>query len=233
MALMKLTAFNGGIRGKVQGTVFQYCPYGQVVKGGLLDAISAGAKLTKADAGRVMPVKAYLTELSSAWRSLTDVQRTTWTTQAPNYPFTNKWGDTYTPSGFLLYMKMNLNLMKVGLPEVHTAPAPEPVINGSPFTVVYSADAGTFNLTGFTITSGYTQYIQATTTISKGKKPVLSSWKSIYVLQPGDTDPFNLTSYYNDVFGQIPVHGNVWFRIWSVNNITGMPGAPYLFQLVW
>lgn len=231
MALMKLTAFNGGIRGKVQGTVFQYCPYGQVVKGGLLDPISAGAKLTKADAGRVMPVKAYLTTLSSAWRALSDADRATWTTQAPNYPFLNRWGDPYTPSGFLLYMKMNLNLMKVGIAEVHTAPAPEVLQNASSFTVVYDALAQTFNLTGVTHTAGYTQYIQATASISPGKKPPLSAFKTIYVLINTDPDPFNLTSYYTDVFGQIPAGANIWFKMLSVNNITGMPGAPYLFQL--
>jgi hypothetical protein len=233
MALMKLTAFNAGIKGKIQGTVFQYCPYGQVVKGGLLDAISAGAKLTKADAGRVMPVKAYLTKLSSAWRSLTSGDQLTWATQAPNYPFTNKWGDTFTPSGFLLYMKMNLNLNKVGLPEVHTAPAPEPLVNASSFTVIWDGTGPAYSLVGLAQTAGYTQYIQATASLSPGKKPPISAFKSIYVVQVGDPDPFNLTSYYTDVFGQLPLSGNIWFKVWSVNNITGMPGAPYLFQLIY
>lgn len=233
MALMKLTAFNGGIRGKINGTVFQYCPYGQVVKGGLTDVISAGAKLTKADAGRLMPMPRYLTTLSSAWKSLTDAQRLTWSAAASSFPFTNRWGDSYTPSGFLLYMRTNLNLLKISFPEVHTAPAPDVIVPAGPGVIVLDAMSGNFNLNSYTSSATHITLIWATGQISPGAVPKPSQFKFIYQCTNAEVFPFNLYSFYVDALGPYPTHGNVWFKLTNVNVNTGQSGNPYFIQVTY
>lgn len=232
MALMKLTAFNGGMKGKVQGTIFQFCPYGQVVKGGMVDAIRDGARLTRADAGRVIPIRRYLTEISTGWKSLTGAQRTAWDAGASNFPFTNKWGDTYTASGFLVYMKLNLNLMKAGQAKVSNIPSPGTIENAAPFEVTYDALAGNLILSDWTPITGYTCILYATANMSIGQKPKPGMFKSIYVLDNTDTAPFNINSFYVDVFGQYAVGANLWFRLDIVNNITGQVGLSYTWNLV-
>lgn len=233
MALMKLTAFNGGIKGKVNGTIFQITPQGQVVKGGLIDAISAGARLTKADAGRLMPVKRYLTQLSSAWRALTDADRASWSTAAPSFPFLNRWNEPYTPSGFLLYMRVNLNLLKIAFPTVHTAPAPDTIVPAGPGVISFDAMAGNFNLNSYTSSPTHITLIWATAQISPGAIPKPSQFKFIYQCTNAESFPFNLNSYYNDIFGVTPTSGNVWFKLTNVNVNTGQSGTPYFIQVAY
>lgn len=233
MAIMKLTAFNGGLKGSIAGTIFQGGKYGQVARTKLVDAISDGAKLSKADAGLVIPWKRNFTSISTYWRTLDPGQRAAWSASAPDFPFTNKFGDAYTPSGFQLFMSLNMALVNAGIAMIHNPPLPGVVVAGPSFQATIDAMNGTINLTSFTLTAGQKYRIDATHAISPGALVKGSYFKAIGWMVDSDTPPFSITSMYYDVFGQIPSGGAVWFRLTPYNVITGQQGNPstycYLF----
>lgn len=228
MAIMKLTAFNGGMKGKVAGTIFQGSKAGQVVKTGIIDAISEGAKLSKADAARVIRNKANLATLASSWRSLSSTDRDSWNTGAVNFPFTNKFGDSYTGSGFQVYMSLNSYLLNSGRPAVDTCPTPGTIQNTNPFTVTSNTALDELLINGLTQVTGYTNTIYATRTLSTGRKPRQSDYKAVKVLAAGETFPYDFFASYTDLFGVIVPGGNLWVMITSINNNTGQPGVPYV-----
>jgi hypothetical protein len=226
MAIMKLTAFNGGLKGSIAGTIFQGGKYGQVARTKVRDAISEGAKLMKADAGLVIPWKRNFTTISTTWRTLAPHERTSWSTAAPSFPFTNKFGEVYTPSGFQLFMSLNMSLLNSGEMAITTAPLPGVVVAGPSFEVIISPMDGTINLTSFSLTAGQKYRIDATHAISPGALVKGSYFKAIGFMVDSDTPPFSITSMYYDVFGVIPSAGAVWFRLTPINVITGQQGTP-------
>lgn len=75
-------------------------------------------------------VRNAFTTLSKAWATLTDSQRTAWTTYAQNNPTKDRFGRTVTPTGLNWYIKANSNRLYMGLTEVDDAPsanAPAPL----------------------------------------------------------------------------------------------------------
>ena len=62
--------------------------------------------------------------LAQSWRGLTQAQRDSWISGAPNFPYTDIFGDTKILSGFSLYMQLNSNLNAVGVTLLTTCPSP-------------------------------------------------------------------------------------------------------------
>lgn len=62
--------------------------------------------------------------LSSQYRGLTQSQRLSWINGAPNFPFTDIFGDVRYLSGQTLYVKLNTNLINAGQAAITTAPLP-------------------------------------------------------------------------------------------------------------
>ena len=69
--------------------------------------------------------KVNFSSVSTIWKSLTDEQRAAWENMTSNYPQQDAWGNTYIPSGFQLYMKLNTTLVSNGLPAISTPLMPE------------------------------------------------------------------------------------------------------------
>lgn len=231
---MKLTAFNGGMKGKIAGTVFQGGRYGQVCKGlPLIDAIAAGAKLTKADAIQVIPWKKSFNDAGREWRTLAAAAKLTWETGAINFPATNKFGDTYTPSGFQVFMTVNTGRLNAGLTIIPTCPAVGAPPAVPTITVVWDAGNHAYSLSAFTQTANCTYTLYATSNISPGAKPKFGDWKALYILANPETFPLNFTSAYEDVFGSAPDSGNIWFRVQVINNVNAVKGVYSLFQLTY
>lgn len=52
-----------------------------------------------------------ISQLSTRWRNLDPAQKDSWTSGAVNFPFKNKFGETYTGSGYQVYQSLNTNLI--------------------------------------------------------------------------------------------------------------------------
>lgn len=230
---MKLTAFNAGIKGKIAGTVFQTSPWGQIMKTTPIDATKSGSKLTRADAGRTISTIANIVKNASAWRSLTIPQRLAWSSAATNFPFKNKWGETYTGSGYQVYMAINTNLLNISRTALTMPPSPVTILNSSAFTVEHDLIDATLVIPSLIILTGTNYVLSATAPMSAGILPTKSLYKIIYNQPASGLIAVNITTDYEDIFGYFPPSGTIHFRLDAVNQTTGQKGTPTFFTLTY
>ncbi len=232
-ASVKYGAIVSELKGKLGGQVFKGGASGGVMmtKNQLTGATSNGSKLTKADAGRVVNAQKNIGNNASAWKDLTTEQRATWIAAAPNFPFKNKFGETYTPSGYQLYMSVNTNLSLVGVATLTDAPE-VPVLESCPaFTVVSSTSpTATFYMAG-TIPAGYKMTMYATAPMSAGRAVTKGNKKAILVFDETQTFPVSLDTAYSKIFGTLPSAGTVWFEGKLTKADAGRTSQAYQIQV--
>lgn len=242
MAIMKLTAFNGGMKGKVGGTVFQGGRMGQVVKNApagsptstaLINATSAGAKLTKADAGRGLLSKQFISQLASKWRNLSTADMLTWRTGAIGFPFKNKFGEVYTGSGFQVYMSINARLAQLGLDALAVCPSPGVLLNAEPFTVTADGVSKVMDVHFTAATTGYILKLAASRPVSKGIIFPVNGFSDIYQFDGSEASPFDFTDWWTNYFGSMPASATIWYKLTAYNAITAQPGAEQYFKLTY
>lgn len=232
MAIMKLTAFNGGMKGKVAGTIFQSSPHGQVLRTKpMIDPLKSGGKLTHADAGRVIQAVNTISKLSTYWRQMSISERAAWSAAAINFPFKNKFGDTYTGSGYQVFMSVNAKVSNIGLDIIDNPPSAGGVVIMPPFTIAYDSTTKALNLATFAVESGCHYRVQATPPLSAGRSNRQSIYTTIAILDGTETFPVDLSSPYSIQFGFKPTTANIWFKITPVNDSNGQLGQPWEFYL--
>lgn len=97
-------------------------------------AIRARVKGANPSSLRQQRVRTRTATISTAWRNLTESDRTTWINAASTMTWSNRLGGTYTPSGYDLYMQRNFNRLKLGIDDllnryVETGELPERTIH--------------------------------------------------------------------------------------------------------
>lgn len=234
-AIVKYGAIITEIKGKVNGAVFQGGTAGPQMKAdpALIAAIVSGSKLTKADAGRVMNPQANIGLVSTTWKTLDDADRQTWVAAAPNYMFKNKFGEPYTASGFQVYMSLNTNLVAVGEPMVTVAPLPTLLIPTPPCNIVYGIGAAPKLRFTYEVLTGFKGVLYASVSQSAGKSLTKGRLKAIAVFAAGSGTAYDLDSQYQNIFGSIPLHGNVWFVFRCTELSTGQQNQSYTVQTRW
>lgn len=137
MTLIKLSDWVTDARGTQQGATYKKGRYGR-------QRINKPIPLNP-NTARQAQARARFTNNSTAWRSLTQVQRDSWTSAAPNFPVKNKLGDLVTPPGNVVYQSVN-NVREMLGQTVLTLP---PNFSSAPIwglNTVITADMGTQSL---------------------------------------------------------------------------------------
>lgn len=232
-ASVKYGAIVSELKGKLGGQVFKGGASGGVMmtKNQLTGAVANGSKLTKADAGRTVNPQQNIGNNASTWKALTGAQRATWIAAAPNFPFKNKFGETYTPSGYQLYMSINTNLLLVNEPVLTDAPE-VPTLESCPaFTVAPSTSpTATFYMTG-TIPTGYKMTVYGTAPMSAGRAVTKGNKKAIIIFDDTQTFPVSLDTAYSKIFGTLPSAGTVWFEGKLTKADAGRTSQAYQIQV--
>lgn len=162
--------------------------------------------------------------LAGSWRGLDPAQRDAWNAAAPSFPFHNKFGDSYTASGYQVYCSLNLNLSKINEPLVPWPPAP-----GAPAIPNFILlDPALPNIMPITfpdgIPAGVKVQISASPIVSFGKTQSKPPVKLIGVISeclPGTT--FELVYTWSNFFGLfIGYTGIIWFNVKATNTATGV-----------
>lgn len=131
MAKIKLGALAQDVRGSVAGNTFARNRGGAYVRQKVAPIQPRTA--------RQLAQRAILTEVSQAWRTLTDAQRQGWTNWADNHPVMDVFGDTLVLAGNGAYSRVNAVRLTAGLAKTATAPADEtPVANANAVTATGS-----------------------------------------------------------------------------------------------
>lgn len=116
MPKIQLSALATDMKGKSGGSVFARN------KGGLYFRNNPGAVQKKSFSWGYQ--KAKFTALSTSWRALTNEQRIAWEEAGVNYPAQDAWGNSYIPSGYQLYMRLNGTLSSYDFDLISTPASP-------------------------------------------------------------------------------------------------------------
>ena len=114
MGLIQYSGLLNGIHGKINGSVFCRNRTGSIIK---TKATPINQKSQSQTANR-----ASLLFLSKYWALLTEQQRTDWNVFALTVTNTNYFGQTYNPSGFNTFCRLNQNLYIIGGKTIYSAP---------------------------------------------------------------------------------------------------------------
>lgn len=108
MPQIKFSGLVTAMKGKAGGSIFSQNKQGAYFRN---NRWGGGRKSNRWDAA-----KNKLSVLSNKWRSLSAEQREAWQAAGANYPFENKFKESYIPSGYQLFMSLNGNLFAHDLP---------------------------------------------------------------------------------------------------------------------
>lgn len=218
MAKLKLSAIVSEMRGKLNGSVFSKNRGGAYIR----------TKVTPVNPQTIAQgaVRAALTNLSQAWRGLTEAQRAAWNSAVSNFTGTDIFGDIKTPSGINLYNKLNLNLNAIGVAPINTPPAAVSVGFFDSLSIAADASAGTVDATFTAVgaTAGQTVIVEATPCVSAGKSFVKSEFRQVGTFAGNAASPQALGAMIVAKFGAMTQGQKLFVRLKFVDNTTGVSG---------
>lgn len=196
MASIKYSGLIDSIKGKIAGTSFQLGYAGNIVKAKSKTRLATVPLLVL----RHQYKKAFFTVVSQAWRAMSDVQRTNWNTASALFPATNRFGDTYTPSGYQIFIQFGIiaygfnNTVSTATP----VPITWPTLVGN---VIYYLDPTQLKLQpAVTSTENIRMEVLATAQHSAGTMVGRGGFKFIGIYETSSEGLLNLTDDYKKVF---------------------------------
>lgn len=171
--------------------------------------------------------KAFLPTVSATWRGLTSAQQLAWATAAPDYPYTDKFGNSQIPSGYQLYCTLNLNMLYAGqtLLTVPIAPlVPENI--GTP--TVYSAGTGVIEADWTPQFTNRTRVlIYCSQPLSLGVTSPPRTVQLITQFNSNASSPQDISSTYERRFGVVPAAGRCFWKVQQIDKDSGQRYGTY------
>ncbi len=218
MAKIKLSAIVSEMRGKLNGSVFSKNRGGAYVR----------TKVTPVNPQTLAQgnVRAALTNLSQAWKSLTEAQRLAWNSAVSQFTSTDIFGDIKTPSGINLFNKLNLNLTAIAAPPISVPPLAVSVGYFDTLTVAADQSASTIAATFTTVgeSADQTVIVEATPCVSAGKSFVKSEFRQIGTFAGNGASPQALGAMWAAKFGSLVTGQKIFVRLKFVDKNTGVSG---------
>lgn len=211
MALIKYSAFVTELKGSVGGTTFKGTRSGAVVQNkvchapfqpkGMGNGLSAGSAASNIAMATCVGI----------WKGLNLSERAAWTSAAPSFPSTNKFGESYTPSGYQLFLECNLTNLSFGFATTTTPPTPTSLPSPPTLSLNWTGTALTYTIDWSGV---FTGLLFATVPISGGAQPNIRNFRKIVSTTSGGGG-VDFTHEYKAVFGSQPLTDD------SVANIYG------------
>lgn len=220
MAKILTTAIVADIRNKLNGSVFSKNKAGAYIR----------TKVTPVNPQTVAQqnVRNVLSSNSQAWRGLTQSQRDGWSAAAPNFPYTDIFGNIKQLSGMQLFVKLNNNLAVIGIARITNAPSPValPSLTAVSVTAAHGTPAVDVVFAPTPIAANFEMVIETTPNVTAGKEFVKNLYRVVAVADAASTSPFDALSSFQALFGD-PVAGNkIFVRIKLISKLTGQAGIP-------
>lgn len=163
--------------------------------------------------------RSILASLSQSWRTLTKDQRLAWNNAVGDWSKTDIFGDIKNPTGLNLYIKLNANLLGVGLVAINTPPLKQDVPSAYPVSALYEISTGTLTVY-MSDESGNAVIglVRATPPLSAGVSFVKSELR-VLGYATGTTNVVVLNGRYASKFGIPAIAANVIVSVqWVLNN---------------
>jgi len=213
------------MRGKLNGSVFSKNKGGAYVR----------TKVTPVNPQTTSQQNARnrLSTNSQAWRDLTETQRQSWIDGAPNFPYSDIYGNAKQLSGFQLFVKLNTNLALIGEAAITDCPSPVAIPQLELTSVTADDSANTVIIAGTTpVPADFAMVVMATPNVTPGKSFVKNLFRFISAEPAAAASPFDVSAEYTPVFGD-PVLGNkIFVKCFYVSTITGQAGIPVQAQTI-
>jgi len=174
-----------------------------------------------------LAVRNFFTQLSQAWRSLTQAQRDAWNAAVTDYSRTDIFGDLRNPSGINLFQRLNNNLLQIGESVINEPPLPVEVANVVALSVSATVAVPSMELDiSETVPANTFLVVLATAPMSAGKSFVKSEFRRIAHYAPTEVSPIDILSDYVSKFGSTGAIGQkIFVKVFTVSAITGQTGS--------
>lgn len=172
-------------------------------------------KVTPSNPNTVAQVQArsILSSLSQQWSTLLESQRLGWNEAVKEWGTTDIFGDIKKPSGINLFVKLNANLISVGLPQVLDVPAKSEVPAVVAISASYDISTGGLFITfDSNLANGKIALIRATPRLSAGVSFVKSQFRVIGQ-ENVQGDNVGLIGAYSSKFGTVSAGDNVYASV--------------------
>lgn len=211
-------------RGKLGGTVFSRNKAGAISRNWVKPA---NPKTTYQSS-----VRAQMASVSVDWRGLSESDRLGWNAAggSGDWSYLNKMAETKNPSGFQLFMKLNLSLITAGFAGISVAPAKveltsvvakESVTSVTGPGDIYDQWDVSWDAATPDIGANERIVVSCSGPVSAGRGS-FSNMKKIAVLTPGaGIKAVSFSSEFDDRFGYPSVGQKVFTRIEVLNTLTG------------
>lgn len=180
-------------------------------------------------------VRGRLASLASAWGSLTAAQRDAWNAAVSSFKSTNVFGDIINPSGFNLFIKLNSNLLALGVAQISDPPVPVAVstLTALSLTADVSDNKVEVTFSPTPVPAGFKLVIEATPEISAGRSFVKNDFRTCKIVAAAGASPSDISSEWNALFGDVTNAGKqVFVRCKLVSSTTGQAGIPVVASTV-
>ena len=166
--------------------------------------------------------RSLLTELAQSWRDLTAAERSAWNASVGDFAKTDVFGDIKNPTGFNLYVRLNINIENVNQTQITSPPLPAAVelVTASALVLTITGSVGTIAFSP-TVPTGMGVIMRATPSLSPGISFVKSEFRIIDVLDAAEVSTFDFFAAYVAKFGAPTVGAKVFASLETVNITTG------------
>jgi len=219
MALIKWSGLISEFKGKLNGSIFSNPTYGAQVRN---RKSCKGRDSTKWGAQ-----KTTLSFIASSWKSLTSAERDSFISKAVEYPYTNKFGDIVTPSGYQLYCTLNLNLLAANFTPIQTALSPVSELGYAGLTLGQAVSSALQWEFTYPNNADVSLLCYVSPPVSQGVYYVPRTMKLIQVISGSLAGPVAAEDEYEAIFG-VPAYGTkLFWRCEIVDKGTGQRYGSY------
>lgn len=205
MAVVKYGTIVTELKGSIAGQVFQAGNKCKVLRN---KGYRAGTRSVARQA-----VTSRLSVQTTRWRSLSDSERSAWLAANTDWPFTDKYGDTYYGSGFQYFTACNIALVSIQQMTVDAPPTPVSYEAITPSAgEVNTSNECVFNIDA-TTTLSQTIQCYATAPMSQGNSGNNVRYYYIGNFNSSTADQLVDTTVYVSLFGTPPVGALVMLKM--------------------
>jgi len=182
---------------------------------------------------RQLQVRARVSAIASAWDTLTEEERDTWRTGASNETWYNSLGQPYTPKGYDVFMRRNLNRQKIGITQlmreyVELAPWPDSYATG--VEIYVGLQRYIIKMTGIPLPASWYLFVKTSPAQSPGRRSRRLLRETYYTDSPQLAT--NIWAAYVSTWATPVVGASYGAHVELVNSVTGQSTAgQWLFTL--
>lgn len=223
MAKIKYSALVSDMRNKLNGSVASKNRYGSYLRN-KVTPVNPQTSYQQA-------VRQQLGALSSQYRGLTNAQRLSWINGAPNFPFTDIFGDVRYLSGQTLYVKLNTNLINAGESTIESAPLPVGIPELAVTGVTAEVTTGALTtldlaVSAATVPAGFVMAVYATPPTPASIQFVKNRYRFIGIATVAASEA-DILAAYTARFGDAATIGEqIHVRVALISTDTGQQGTP-------